>query len=64
MGSRVAQALVASAQEGAKSAGLAISVAAVQAGGNLVAVARMTGLSLLSIDMAIGKAYTATVAPA
>ena len=39
-----------------------MSLAVVDASGNLVALARMDGASLLSLDVAIRKAYTSAIA--
>ncbi|BCB84532.1 GlcG/HbpS family heme-binding protein [Phytohabitans suffuscus] len=55
----VAQAIVASGTSRAAELGLSMTVAVVDSGGHLVALARMDEASLASLDIAIGKAYTA-----
>jgi uncharacterized protein GlcG (DUF336 family) len=51
--------LVAAAREKAKEIGVPMVIAVVDAGGNMVAVQRMDNALLVSIDIAINKAYTA-----
>ena len=53
-----AQELVSRAVSEAESAGSRLNVAVVDAGGNLLAFARMDGAFLGSIDVALGKAST------
>ena len=57
----VARRLIAAAQREARSMGVAMSVAVVDAGGQLVAFERMDGADLVGIRLAQDKAYTALV---
>lgn len=57
--SEAAQAAVAAAVAHARSLGVRVNAAAVDAGGALLAFRRMDGAFLHSIDIAIDKAYTA-----
>ena len=57
----VARAVVAGAQAHAESLGIAISVAVVDSGDQLVAFERMDGADLVTIDLARDKAYSALV---
>ncbi|WP_194899608.1 GlcG/HbpS family heme-binding protein [Catenulispora pinisilvae] len=54
-----AEAVIAAARARAGERGLAVAFAVVDAGGNLVAFARADGANLITIDTAIGKAFTA-----
>ncbi|ACU69348.1 protein of unknown function DUF336 [Catenulispora acidiphila DSM 44928] len=54
-----AEAVVAAARVGADERGVAVAFAVVDAGGNLVAFARGDGANLITVDTAIGKAFTA-----
>lgn len=54
-----AKAMIAAGEEKAEEIGIAYNIAAVDAGGNLVAFARMDGAWIGSIDIAIDKAFTA-----
>lgn len=54
-----AESVVAAAREQAAERGVAVAFAVVDAGGNLVAFARADGANLITIDTAIGKAFTA-----
>ena len=54
-----AQAVIAAARKKADEIAVPSNIAVVDAGGNLVAFARMDGAWLGSIDIAINKAYTA-----
>ena len=54
-----AEAVVAAARTRADEHGVAVAFAVVDAGGNLVAFARADGANLITIDTAIGKAFTA-----
>jgi uncharacterized protein GlcG (DUF336 family) len=51
--------LIAAAREKAEEIGVPMVIAVVDAGGNLVALQRMNGALLVSIDIATNKAYTA-----
>ncbi|NUR26820.1 MAG: heme-binding protein [Catenulispora sp.] len=51
--------LIAAARQQALKAGVPVAVAVVDAGGNLVAFSRMDGANIITIDTAIGKAFTA-----
>lgn len=51
--------LIAAAKEKAAEIGVPMVIAVVDAGGNLVALQRMDGALLVSIDIAKNKAYTA-----
>lgn len=51
--------LIAAAKEKAIEIGVPMVIAVVDAGGNLVALQRMDGALLVSIDIATNKAYTA-----
>ena len=51
--------LITAARQQALKAGIAVAVAVVDAGGNLTAFSRMDGANLITIDTAIGKAFTA-----
>lgn len=53
-----ADSAIARAKERAAELGISVSVAVLDSGGNLVAVAREDDAILVSLDMAIGKAYT------
>lgn len=55
-----AEQAVEAAKAKANEIGVPMTVAVVDTGGNLVALARMDGALLASLDIAIGKAYTAT----
>lgn len=59
LSSEAAHAAVAAAAAHARQLGVAVNVAAVDAGGNLLAFLRMDGAFLHSIEIAIDKAYTA-----
>jgi uncharacterized protein GlcG (DUF336 family) len=54
-----AEHIIAAARRRAAEIGVTAAFAVVDAGGNLVAFARMDGANLITIDTAIGKAYTA-----
>jgi len=54
-----ADATIAAARRHAEAAGVKAAFAVVDTGGNLVAFSRMDGATLITIDTAIGKAYTA-----
>ena len=54
-----AQAIVQAAMKKAVSLGVRVSVAVVDAGGNLVAFARMDGAEIAGPTLAVDKAYTA-----
>ena len=54
-----AEAVIAAARARAEERGLAVAFAVVDTGGNLVAFARADGANLITIDTAIGKAFTA-----
>ena len=54
-----AEAIVAAARRRAEEIGVPMNIAVVDDGNNLVAFARMEGAWLGSIDIAMGKAYTA-----
>jgi uncharacterized protein GlcG (DUF336 family) len=51
--------LIAAAKEEAKKIGVPMVIGVVDGGGNLVALQRMDGALLVSIDIAANKAYTA-----
>jgi len=51
--------LIAAARKKAEEIGVPMVIAVVDAGGNMVAVQRMDNAPLVSIDLAINKAYTA-----
>ncbi|OZE92418.1 hypothetical protein CH298_02440 [Rhodococcoides fascians] len=53
-----AESAIASATERAGELGISVSVAVLDTGGNLVAIVRQDNAILVSLDMAIGKAYT------
>src|ERR1700709_306060 len=53
-----AKQIIARAEKKAEDIGCAMNIAVVDAGGNLVAFARMDGAWLVSIDIAIKKAWT------
>ena len=55
----VAQSIVQAAMDKAESLGARVSVAVVDAGGNLVAFARMDGAEIAGPTLAVDKAYTA-----
>jgi uncharacterized protein GlcG (DUF336 family) len=55
----VARRVIDSARRAAESIGVAMNIAVVDQGNNLVAFDRMDGAWLGSIDIAMGKAYTA-----
>lgn len=59
VGIRAAQALIEAARAEAQRLGLAISVAVLDSGGQLVAALRMDGAQLCAMPLAIDKAYTA-----
>lgn len=59
LSSAAAHAAVAAAVAHARTLGVAVNVAVVDAGGQLLAFLRMDGAFLHSIDIAIDKAYTA-----
>ncbi len=59
VGMKAAQALIESARAEAQRLGLAISVAVLDSGGQLVAALRMDGAQLCAMPLAIDKAYTA-----
>lgn len=54
-----AEAVIAAARAGAAGRGETVALAVVDSGGNLVAFGRMDGAHLITIDTAIGKAFTA-----
>jgi uncharacterized protein GlcG (DUF336 family) len=54
-----AEAVIAAARARAAERGVAVALGVVDAGGNLVAFARADGANLITIDTAIGKAFTA-----
>ena len=54
-----AEAVIAAARAQAEERGVAVALAVVDAGGNLVAFTRADGAPLITIDTAIGKAFTA-----
>jgi uncharacterized protein GlcG (DUF336 family) len=54
-----AESAIAAARAQAGDHGVAVAFAVVDAGGNLVAFARADGATLITIDTAIGKAFTA-----
>lgn len=54
-----AETVIAAARARADEHGVAVAFAVVDAGGNLVAFARADGATLITIDTAIGKAFTA-----
>lgn len=54
-----ADAIIAAARKHAEAAGVRAAFAVVDTGGNLVAFSRTDGAALITIDTAIGKAYTA-----
>lgn len=54
-----AETVIAAARAEADEQGVAVAYAVVDAGGNLVAFARADGATLITIDTAIGKAFTA-----
>jgi uncharacterized protein GlcG (DUF336 family) len=56
---RTAQTIVAAAEQRAREIGVPMNIAVVDEGANLVAFARMDGAWLGSIDIALGKAFTA-----
>lgn len=53
--------IVQAAMDKASSLGIAVSIAVVDSGGHLVALMRMDGARLLTLDFARGKAHTAVV---
>lgn len=55
-----AEQAVEAAKVKANEIGVPMTIAVVDTGGNLVALTRMDGAILASLDIAIGKAYTAT----
>jgi uncharacterized protein GlcG (DUF336 family) len=57
----VALALLAAVRDEASSRGLALAIAVVDDGGNVVASARMDGAALGAMPLAVGKAYTAVL---
>jgi uncharacterized protein GlcG (DUF336 family) len=57
----VALSLLAAVRDEASSRGLALAIAVVDDGGNVVASARMDGASLGAMPLAVGKAYTAVL---
>lgn len=57
--SRVSQQILAAALDHAESIGVQVSVAIVDAGGNLVAFLRMDGAEIAGPTLAVDKAYTA-----
>ena len=59
VGMKAAQALIEFARAEAQRLGLAISVAVLDSGGQLVAALRMDGAQLCAMPLAIDKAYTA-----
>ena len=56
-----ALALLAAVREEASARGLALAMAVVDDGGNVVASARMDGAALGAMPLAVGKAYTAVL---
>jgi uncharacterized protein GlcG (DUF336 family) len=54
-----AQTIISAAERLAAQRGVTAALAVVDTGGNLVAFARMDGANLITIDTAIGKAFTA-----
>ena len=54
-----AEQAIEAAKRRANEIGVPMTIAVVDMGGNLVALARMDGAILASLDIAIGKAYTA-----
>lgn len=54
-----ARALIAAGEEEARSRGLALSFAVVDAGGHIVAIGRMDDADWITPDVALGKAWTA-----
>ncbi len=56
---QTAQTIVAAAERRARDIGVPMNIAVVDEGANLVAFARMDGAWLGSIDIALGKAFTA-----
>ena len=54
-----AEQAIEAAKRRANEIGVPMTIAVVDTGGNLVALARMDGAILASLDIAIGKAYTA-----
>lgn len=56
---QTAQTIVAAAEQRARDIGVPMNIAVVDEGANLVAFARMDGAWLGSIDIALGKAFTA-----
>ena len=57
----VALTLLAAVRDEASSRGLALAIAVVDDGGNVVASARMDGAALGAMPLAVGKAYTAVL---
>lgn len=57
----IAQSMIAASQNKARSLGIAVSTAIVDADGRLFAFGRMEGTHWLSIDVAQAKAYTAAL---
>ena len=57
----VALSLLAAVRDEASSRGLALAIAVVDDGGNVVASARMDGAALGAMPLAFGKAYTAVL---
>lgn len=57
----LALALLAAVRDEAASRGLALAAAVVDDGGNVVASARMDGVALGAMPLALGKAYTAVL---
>jgi glc operon protein GlcG len=55
----LARGLIAAAEEEARSRELRLSFAVVDAGGHVVAIARMDGADWITPDVALGKAWTA-----
>lgn len=55
----IAKKLIAAAQDEAREQGLDLSFAVVDAGGHVVAVARMDGADWITPEVALGKAWTA-----
>jgi uncharacterized protein GlcG (DUF336 family) len=56
---QTAQTIIAAAEQRARDIGVPMNIAVVDEGANLVAFARMDGAWLGSIDIALGKAFTA-----
>jgi uncharacterized protein GlcG (DUF336 family) len=54
-----AETVIAAARRRAEADGVKAAFAVVDAGGHLVAFSRMDGAALITIDTAVGKAYTA-----